>query len=300
MWGMAESGRLSHGNDGDSKMPPKQKRSTKSYLKRPEESRNKCIEAQPKSRKPEGKAQEGPKESKQPISKKADEVTNKTGKSTTSKNRWRDPIEEQKVAELVREYQNDPTVPEKDKYGEVKWRAIAAMLLERHGYDRTPDSIKCKFARKIRKSANYDERSEKKKNPNRMQTSVESPESRKRKRQAKSQASGEPSSVRKRAKRRSREEEEAHEDINRVNVDQDLAGSNANQGDPSCNVHEENLDGDGFNENNRIDSRNFERHLLPQFQQFDWSPRKNKGKRKRDENDDEQASERHAQIARPS
>ena len=261
-------------------MAQEQKSSTEPFLKRPEEPGNKCIEVQPKSRKPKVKAQEGSKDSKQPVSKKEDEVTAKPGKS---KHRWRDPVEEQKVAELVREYQNDPTVPEKDKYGEVKWRAIAAMLLERHGYDRTPDSIKCKFARKIRKSSNYDERSEKKKNPNRMQTSVESPESRKRKREAKAQASGEPLSMRKRTKRRAREEEEAQEDNSRVNVDQGLTSSNAS------NAHQEDLDGDSFNDNDGIDSRNFERHLPPQFQQFDWSPSKNKGKRKRDENDEEQA-----------
>lgn len=284
-----EPNRLSHGNDGDFEMAQKQKCSTETFFKRPEESGNKCIEAQPKSRKPKGKAQQGSKNSKQPISKKADEVTEKPGKSTISKNRWRDPIEEQKVAELVREYQNDPTVPAKDKYGEVKWRAIAAMLLERHGYDRTPDSIKCKFARKIRKSSNYDERSEKKKNPNRMQTSVESPESRKRKREAKAQASGESSSMRKRAQRRAREEEEAQEDNSRVEVDQGLTSSNANQRDCNSNAHQEDLDGDIFNDNDEVDSRNFERLLPPQFQQFDWSPSKNKGKRKRDENDDEQA-----------
>ena len=147
--------------------------------KRPGESGDKRTKAQPKSRKLEKKSQESPKESKRPISKKANEDTKKPGKSKISKNRWRDPIEEQKVAELVREYQNDPTVPEKDKYGEAKWTAISAMLLERHGYVRTADSIKCKFARKIRKNSNYDERSDKKKDPNRMQTSVESPESRK-------------------------------------------------------------------------------------------------------------------------
>ena len=304
MRGKTEPSRLGHGNDGDVTTVPKKKHSSVFLLKPLEVSENKCMESQPKSRKPGGKTQEVPKESKQPISKKANEDTKKPGKSRISKNRWRDAIEEQKVAELVKEYQNDPTVPEKDKYGEVKWKAIAAMLLDRHGYDRTHDSIKCKFARKIRKSANYDERSEKKKNPNRMQTSVESPENRKRKRQAKAQAkaqaSGEPLSMRKKAKRRSREEEEAQEDvIGRVNVDEGLASRNDYQGDVS-NVREEDLDGDGFNEDNVVDSRNFERHLPPQFQQFDWSPRKNKGKRKRDENDDEQDSERHVQMPRSS
>ena len=263
-----------------------------------EESGSKCIEAQPKFRKPEEKVQESSKESKQPISKKTDEVTKKPGTSTISKNRWRDPLEEQRVAELVREYQQDPNVPEKDKYGQVKWRAIAAMLLERHGYDRTPDSIKCKFARKIRKSANYDERGQKKRNANRMQTSVESPESRKRKRQAQAQASGEPLSIRKRTKARPREGKQAQENNNRVNFDQGLISHNANQGDCNNNAHEEGLNGDGFNEDDETDSRNFERRLPPQFQQFDWSPSKNKGKRKRHEYDGEQASEKHAQMPR--
>ncbi|KAL8796606.1 MAG: hypothetical protein Q9195_000996 [Heterodermia aff. obscurata] len=296
MWGESEPSDLSHSNNGDFKMPRKQKHSKESTRKRPKDSGNKCRKAQPKSKEIE-KSQERLKESKQTISKEADDITKKPGKSTISKNRWKDPTEEQKVAELVREYQNDPTVPEKDKYGEAKWRAIGAMLLERHGYDRTADSIKCKFARKIRKSANYDERSDKKKNPDRMQTSVESPEKRKRKRQEKAQASGELLLMRKRVKRQSREEEEAQEDINRINVDQDLVSSNTNQEDLGGNVHEGTLDRDGFNE---FDSRNLERHLPPQFQQFDWSPSKNKGKRKRDGNDDEQASERHAQMPRSS
>ena len=104
--------------------------------------------------------------------------------------------------------------------------------------------------------------------------------------------------MRKRARRRSSEEEEAREDISKANADQVLASSNIPQEAFSSIVHEENLDGNGFNENNEIDGRNFERHLPPQFQQFDWTPNKNKGKRKRDENDDEQASERHAQMPR--
>ena len=253
------------------------------------------MKAQPKPRKPKGTAQGGQKQSKQPISKNAD-----AGKSKIPKVRWKDPIEQQKVAELVREYQNDPTVPERDKYREAKWKAIAKLLLERHGYSRTAISIKLKFSRTIRKSANYDERSEKKKNPNSMQTSVESPESRKRKRQAKAQASGEPLSMWKRAKRQSREEEEAQEDINRVTIDQGPDSSNAKQGDISSNDGEEDLNGDGSNENDGTDSRNFESRVPPQFRQFDWSPQKNKGKRKRDENDEDEGEERHAQMPRSS
>ena len=81
-----------HGNNGDFEIAQKQKYSTEPFLKRPEESGNKCIEAQLKSRRPKAKAQEGSKDSKQPISKKADEVTEKPGISTVSKNRWRDPV----------------------------------------------------------------------------------------------------------------------------------------------------------------------------------------------------------------
>ena len=102
---------------------------------------------------------------------------------------WKNPEEIQRVIELLQSFQSDQSIPHKLRYSETKWKKVAKMLEFRYGFHREADAIKNKWVRDLREKTGYDERKDQNKKPDKMRTSVESPECRKRKRQI--QAKGE-------------------------------------------------------------------------------------------------------------
>ena len=104
--------------------------------------------------------------------------TKKAKESSGRKPPWRDPIEEQRVIELVKEIQSDPAIDKKISFSEDKWKLIRQLLEQRYGFIRTLNGIKNHWTRKLRAQSGYDERGEGHKNPTKMRTSVESPEER--------------------------------------------------------------------------------------------------------------------------
>ena len=129
-----------------------------------------------------------------------------------------------------------------------------------------------------------------------MRTSVESPESRKRKRQAKAQGNDQPAS-RKKAKCRARKEDEDRDDLDGGKFQQ-AGSSNDGQGNAPINnnaTQQETSSG----EVGQNSVRNFEDHLEPHEQLYDWTLFKNKGKRKREaEDESDEAWERRREMAR--
>lgn len=109
---------------------------------------------------------------------KTRQKTKKVKTSSGSKDPWNNPIEEQRVIELLKEIQSDPAIDKKISFSDNKWVLIRDLLLQRYGFDRTPSSIKNRWTRQLRAQSGYDERGEGHKNPTRMKTSVESPEDR--------------------------------------------------------------------------------------------------------------------------
>ena len=190
----------------------------------------------------------------------------------------------------------DETVPKKFRFSELKWKVIRENLLERYGYEKTHSSIKNTYTRRLREKFGFDERSEKKRNPNKMRTSVESPESRKRKRQGKAQGNDQPAS-RKKAKCRARKEDEDRDEVDGGKFQQ-AGSSNDGQGNAPINnnvTQQESSSG----EVGQNSVRNFEDHLEPHEQLYDWTRFKNKGKRKREEEDEsEEGWDRRRKMAR--
>ena len=104
--------------------------------------------------------------------------TQKAKKPSAPKEPWRHPIEEQRVIELMKDIQSDPTVDKKISFSEDKWILIRDLLKQRYGFIRTSGGIKNRWTRKLRAQSGYDERGENHKNPTKLTTSVESPEDR--------------------------------------------------------------------------------------------------------------------------
>ena len=99
-------------------------------------------------------------------------------KSSGPKEQWKNPIEDQRVIELMKEIQSDPTIDKKISFSEHKWILIHDLLKDRYGFDRPSGGIKGHWTRKLRAQSGYDERGEGHKNPTKLRTSVESPEAR--------------------------------------------------------------------------------------------------------------------------
>lgn len=181
-------------------------------------------------------------------------------KPVGKKDGWKNPLEDQRLIELLKELQADVDVDEKIRFSEKKWPVISNRMWERYGYERTPNSVKNHYSRDLRAKAGYDERGQNHRNPDKMRTSVENPEERKRRRQAKAQAKKSSPTT------HPREHEDAHEE---------LSGGDANQ--------QQSEKEDGHTHNQLL--------MGPQGlfrgDEYDFSPHKNKGKRKRNEEADE-------------
>lgn len=241
--------------------------------------------------------EDDPEDSEEPEkgrSKPTVEAIDEPGKPKVEKNAWKGSVKvERRIVKVLKEYQRDATIPEKDRFSEGKWMVVANRLLERYGISRPYGSIKNKYIREFRAKYGYDERRPKKRDPKKMRTSVESPENRKRKRQAKAEAGGEPlSTSRKRAKRRSRDEDDDQEDLDGTKISRDNLDSDS--------LDHISLKSNHGDHDDIVDSRNFEDYLEPHQQQYDWTSSKDKRKRKRDEEGDEQHPGRHAKAPRRS
>ena len=105
-------------------------------------------------------------------------IPRKTKQAKTSsgpKQQWKNPIEDQRVIELMKEIQSDPTIDKKISFSEHKWILLHDLLKDRYGFDRPSGGIKGHWTRKLRAQSGYDERGEGHKDPTQLRTSVESP-----------------------------------------------------------------------------------------------------------------------------
>jgi len=116
----------------------------------------------------------------------------KTSTQTTSKGtdhkkveklKWKDPMESQGLADLMKSMleSSDPE-DVKVKSTDHKWQLLADRLRTIHGYERTANSVKNFWQRKGRATFSIDERIVAK--PEKMVTSVQVPEDRKKRRDA--------------------------------------------------------------------------------------------------------------------
>jgi len=122
-------------------------------------------------------------------------LTQTTSRVTTQKKneklQWKDPVESQGLADLMKAMLESPDPEDvKVKGTDHKWQLLADRLRRIHGFERTANSVKNYWQRKGRARFSIDERIVAK--PEKMVTSVQNPEDRKKSRDAKKKAKASP------------------------------------------------------------------------------------------------------------